>query len=81
MRTGYFPFGTYTGLEGKPTPYVGRVVGLVLVAFSPRVTITLPELKLVETRDPLLLMGTDMMRSLNNGGWRFLNVGYHPRTN
>ena len=48
--------------------------------FSEKVKIHIPELRLMESEKPLVLLGTDFMRSNNHDGWRFLNIGYHPKS-
>ncbi len=71
------PFGTVTGPAGEVHPYDGRVVGAVAICFSPRVALRLPEIKLVRLREPLLLLGTDLLGPMREG-WGFMHVGYDP---
>lgn len=74
----YYPFGYYVGPGGLPVPYAGRIRGPFGIKFSPRVEMTFPEMRVIAANDPLILIGTDVMKNLNRGSWRFLNVGYHP---
>ena len=53
--------------------------GPVELQFTSDIRITLPELKIVTSRDPLLLVSSDLMK-IKDQRWRFMHVGYDPRT-
>lgn len=72
------PFGKFMGPNGELSPYEGRVVGVIIFAFSGRVALRLPEIRLVRTEDPLFLLGTDLLGP-RRVGWKFMHVGYHPK--
>ena len=47
--------------------------------FSRDITLSIPELKTVKNRDPLLLIGSDLMK-FRDQSWRFGHVSFCPRT-
>ena len=71
------PFGKFFSAGGTLHPYEGRVIGAVAFQFSPRVILTLPEVKLVRGDEPLLLLGTDLLVPRQEG-WGFMHIGYDP---
>ena len=71
--------GWFYGPSGEATPYAAVVEGPVEFQFSRDITLCIPELKIVKNRDPLLLIGADLMK-LHDQPWRFGHVGFCPRT-
>ena len=71
--------GWFHGPSGVPTTYSAIVEGPVELQFTGDIRITLPELKVITSRDPLLLVGSDLMK-IKDQRWRFVHVGYDPRT-
>ena len=71
--------GGFYGPSGDATPYAAVVEGPVEFHFSRDIALCIPELKIVKNRDPLLLIGADLMK-LRNQPWRFGHVGFCPRT-
>ena len=70
-------YGSWSGPGDKPQYYVGRVPGLVLVRFDAQVVITLVEVKLIQTTEPLILVGSDLMAPpAVKKGWKFKDIGY-----
>lgn len=78
-KDGSFPFGHFYGPEGVPAPYAGRTKGPVTFRFSKKVSLVLPEVKLVDNPGPLLLLGNDLLAPTRRG-WSYLSVGYHKVT-
>ena len=75
------PLGWYYGPSGDPVAYAGIVQGPVRLLFAKDVFITVPELKVVHSKEPLVLIGTDAMSAEPaDGGWKFAHVGYDPKT-
>ena len=54
-------FGTYWGPSGPESHYYGRIPGPVKVEFSKDIFITLPEIKVINSLEPLVLLGTDLL--------------------
>lgn len=51
--------------------------GPVLVRFDAQVVIPLAEVKLIETSEPLIIVGSDLMAPPpNSKGWKFRDIGY-----
>ena len=49
----------------------------MLVRFDHNVVIPLAEVKLIETSEPLILIGSDVMAPPSTDkGWRFRDIGY-----
>ena len=71
--------GWFHGPSGVPTAYSAIVEGPVELQFTSDIRITLPELKVVTSRDPLLLVGSDLMK-IKDQRWRFVYMGYDLRT-
>ena len=73
--SGYF-WGPGNTLE----PYNGKMMGLVHIRFAEDVQMVLLELHLVDgtRKDPLFIIGADMMAPEHPGSWDFLHVGFHP---
>ena len=51
----------------------------VELQFTSDIYITLLELKVVTSQDPLLLVGSDLMK-IKDQRWCFVHVGYDPCT-
>ena len=70
-------YGSWSGPGDKPQYYVGRVPGPILVRFDAAVVIPLAEIKLIETSEPLIIVGSDFMAPPSSTrGWRFKDIGY-----
>ena len=70
-------FGSWSGPGDKPQYYVGHVPGPVLVRFDAQVVIPLAEVKLIETSEPLIIVGSDLMAPpAVRKGWKFKDIGY-----
>ena len=69
-------FGTFWGPSGSPTPYYGRIPGPVEVRMSDEVALYLPEVKVIDSREDLVLLGTDLLAHHTGPGWVFRYVGY-----
>ena len=70
-------YGSWSGPGDKPQYYVGRVPGPVLVRFDAQVVIPLAEVKLIQTTEPLILVGSDLMAPpAVKKGWKFKDIGY-----
>ena len=54
-------YGSWSGPGDKSQYYVGRVPGPVLVRFDAQVVIPLAKVKLIQTTEPLILLGSDLM--------------------
>ena len=71
-------FGSWSGPGDKPQHYVGRVPGPILVRFDQYVVVPLAEIKLIETAEPLIIMGSDFMAPpAVQKGWRLRDIGYN----
>ena len=70
--SGYF-WGPGNTLE----PYYGKVMGPVHIQFAEDVQMVLPELRVVDCtrKDPLFIIGTDMMAPEHPGSWDFYTWG------
>lgn len=71
-------YGSYIGPGGKETFYYGRVKGPISMKLSPEVTVQLPEIKVIEHGEPIILIGTDTLVDSEDPEWRFCWVGIHP---
>ena len=70
-------FGSWSGPGDNPQYYVGCVPGPVLVRFDAQVVIPLAEVKLIETSEPLIIVGSDLMAlPAVQKGWKFKDIGY-----
>lgn len=75
--------GFFYGPSGEPTAYAAVVEGPVHLRFGADVVLAIPELKVVHNKDPIILVGTDVMRARPSeklGGWGFHYVGLEPRS-
>lgn len=74
--------GYFWGPGNAATSYFGRVVGPVRLQFEDNLVLTLPELKVVKgtRKDPLLILGSDLMAPCQEGEWDFVDIGCHPTT-
>ena len=73
--------GFFYGPSGEPTAYAAIVEGLVYLRFGPDVVLDIPELKVMHNKDPIILVGTDVMKARPSeklGGWGFHYVGLDP---
>ena len=74
-------FGWFYGPSGEAMCYVGIVEGPVYLRFSKHISITLPEMKIVENKGPIMLIGMDtMVVPSDNKAWCFAHVGLDPRS-
>jgi hypothetical protein len=69
-------FGSFYGPNGVSTPYYGRVKGPVRIDVGPDVYLSVPDIKVVQHKDPLVLLGTDVLVNSWND-WVFHYVGIH----
>ena len=70
-------YGSWSSPGDKPQYYVGHVPGPVLVRFDAQVVIPLAEVKLIQTNEPLILVGSDLMAPpAVKKGWKFKDIGY-----
>ena len=67
--------GAFWGPGATPIKYHGVVPGPVHVQFSHNVTLTLPEIKVIQHMEPLVILGADLMRYNRGKGWTFKYVG------
>ena len=67
-------FGMYFGPGSKEKPYVGRVVGPVVLHFGKDVWVELREMKLIHHAKPLLLIGADVLCG-GRVGWTYRAMG------
>ena len=75
--------GFFYGPSGEPTAYAAVVEGPVHLRCGSDVVLAIPELKVVHNKDPIILLGTDVMKanpSEKLGGWGFHYVGLDPRS-
>ena len=71
-------FGWFYGPSGEAMHYAGILEGLVHLRFSKDISITLPEMKIVKNKEPIVLIGTDtMVVSADNKAWHFVHVGLY----
>ena len=66
--------GFFYGPSGEPTAYLAVVEGSVHLRFGPDVVLAIPELKVVHKKDPIILVGTDVMKTKPSeklGVWGF----------
>ena len=75
----YHYFSLFLGLNSEPVRYYSRVLGLVSVQLGPQVILTLPELKVIQHVEPLLILEGDLMATPVLGDWSFLYVGINPK--
>ena len=69
-------FGSWSGPGDKPQYYVGRVPGPILVRFDQYVVVPLAKNKLIETSEPLIIVGSDFLAPpAVQKGWRFCDIG------
>ena len=55
--------GFFYGPSGEPTAYAAVVEGSVHLHFGPDVVLAIPKLKVVHNKEPIILVGTDMMKA------------------
>ena len=67
--------GAFWGPGATPIKYHGAVPGPVHVQDSHNVTRTLPEIKVIQHMEPLVILGADLMRYNRGKGWTFKYVG------
>ena len=71
--------GYYQPSGGDIIYYHGVVQGPVQLRFSEDVVISIGELKVLESTDPMILIGADAMAAPLQArcpGWQFLHIGY-----
>ena len=74
-------FGWFYGPSGESMRYAGIVEGPVYLRFSKYISITLPEMKIVENKGPIVLIGMDtMVVPSDNKAWHFAHMGFDPRS-
>ena len=61
LKIEYGDFGSFWGLGEVPTSYLGRVPGSITIQFSKEVSMWLPEIKVIDTDEPLLILGNDLL--------------------
>ena len=61
LKIEYGDFGSFWGLGAGPTSYLGRVPGPIIIQFSEEVSMWLPEIKVIDTDEPLLILGNDLL--------------------
>ena len=72
-------FRWFYGPSGEATHYTGIVEGPIYLRFSKDISITLPEMKIVKNKEPIVLIGTDMMVApTDNKAWCFPHMGLDP---
>ena len=73
-------FGWFYGPSGEATSYAGIMEDPFYLRFLKDISITLPELKIVKNKEPIVLIGTDtMVVPADDKAWRFAHVGLDPR--
>jgi hypothetical protein len=72
-------WGSYFGPGEQSIDYHGRVKGPVRITIGPDIYFTIADLKVVKHREPLVLLGTDVLVNSRND-WRFHYVGIHKTT-
>ena len=61
LKIEYGDFGSFWGLGAGPTLYLGRVPGPIIIQFSEEVSMWLLEIKVIDTDEPLLILGNDLL--------------------
>ena len=61
LKIEYGDFGSFWGLGAGPTSYLGRVPGPIIIQFSEEVSMWLPDIKVIDTDEPLLILGNDLL--------------------
>ena len=69
-------FGIYWGAGGDKMHYAGMIPGPITVTWAPGLEFTIPCLMVIDTRAPLVLWGTDVMKCVTNK-WAFCSLGYN----
>ena len=70
--------GLYWEPGAQPKRYDGVVPGLVHLQFSKDVVLTLPEIKVIQHSETLIILGTDL-QTAEEGPWHFRGVGFDHR--
>ena len=61
LKIEYGDFGSFWGRGAGPTSYLGRVLGPIIIQFFEEVSMWLPEIKVIDTDEPLLILGNDLL--------------------
>lgn len=72
--------GTFSGVSGNTTEYLGVAVGPIKVQFSDKVTLHLDEIKVFDYPEPIVLIGTDLLGHTAAAPYTFSYVGVNPTT-
>ena len=68
-------YGTYWGAGGAATAYAGVIKGPIRITWAQGVHVTVPQIKVIHSAEPLVLWGSDIMA--RRGSWAFENLGYN----
>lgn len=69
-------WGSFIGPSGNPVDYFGRIQGPIRIKIGASIYLDVPDMKVVTHREPLLLLGTDVLVNGWND-WKFHYVGIH----
>ena len=74
MASASVNLGSCKGIGNGSIPYAARVPGPVYLRFGEDVVVTLPQLHVLDVKQQVLLVGTDVLQH-RVGGWSFKSIG------